>query len=267
MKVVSLAYHDAVVGEDFDSSGFPGAGPALYKLDVQELGKHLQQVAAVAQPGLAGSRQFLSKIAPGEVPLFLTFDDGGISAVTRIADLLEMFGLRGHFFIATNYIDSPAFLTKEQIRELRRRGHLIGSHSRSHPARISECTWEEMVAEWAESAATLSEIVGEAITCASVPGGFYTRRVAAAASRAGIEVLFTSEPMKQCVYVDQCVVLGRFAIRRGMTSSHAVALASTAWSSSQVKQYVFWNLKKVAKRLAGTSYERTRKKILSRRMK
>ena len=83
----------------------------------------------------------------------------------------------------------------------------------------------------------------------------------------GIRTLFTSEPTKQFAYVDQCVVLGRFAMRRGMTSSEALALASTAWSASQMKQYVLWNLKKVAKRLGGASYERTRKNILRRRLR
>jgi hypothetical protein len=40
--------------------------------------------------------------------------------------------------------------------------------------------------------------------------------VAAAAARAGIRELFTSEPVTAIAKVDECLVLGRFAIQRGL---------------------------------------------------
>ena len=262
MKAVSLAYHDVVRNGDFSGSGFPGVGAAVYKLDVEELRNHFQQMASTIRPILMDVGEFPSSRASTEIPLLLTFDDGGISAVNYIADLLETFGWRGHFFIPTDYINSPTFVTKEQIRELRNRGHLIGSHSCSHPPRISACTWEEMLAEWVESTAILSDVVGEEIVCASVPGGFYSRKVAEAASNAGIRALFTSEPTKRCLYVDNCLVLGRFVLLRGTSSSQAVGLASANLTSTQLMQYVGWNFKKIAKKVAGRYYERARKSIL-----
>ena len=49
----------------------------------------------------------------------LTFDDGGASAL-RIAEMLARYGWKGHFFITVNRIDSPAFVTSDDIRALSR---------------------------------------------------------------------------------------------------------------------------------------------------
>src|SRR5205823_11855730 len=99
----------------------------------------------------------------------LTFDDGGASAITTIAPMLEEFGWRGHFFITTDYIDAPGFLTREQIRELHRRGHVIGSHSCSHRGRMSSQPAERLVREWGISKEILSGLLGEEVTTGAVP--------------------------------------------------------------------------------------------------
>src|SRR5437867_8744422 len=126
-------YHDVVPEGEDDASGFPGPGAAVYKLHRGEFEKHIAAIHAAgcvveSLDGLGnwGQRR----------PLFLTFDDGGVSAVSPIADVLEGFGWRGHFFVTTGCIGQPAFLSTEQIRDLRKRGHVIGSHSCSHPTRM-----------------------------------------------------------------------------------------------------------------------------------
>src|SRR5437867_4850213 len=54
--------------------------------------------------------------------------------------------------------------------------------------------------------------LGEPVTAASVPGGCYSRRVAAAAAAGGIKALFTSEPITTAHHVDGCVGFGRYTI-------------------------------------------------------
>jgi len=64
--------------------------------------------------------------------------------------------------------------------------------------------------------------------------------------RAGIKALFTSEPMNNVPTWTNASVLGRFAIRRGMTSSHASrCLDSLVFEPGEA--VLFWNLKKVAR--------------------
>src|SRR5262249_51253399 len=145
-------------------------------------------------------------------PFFITFDDGGVSAYDEVATLLDKRRWPGHFLITTDCIGRAGFLSKEQIRGLRKRGHVIGSHSCSHPSRMSECSWQQLIVEWHSSVAILSDILGEAVVVASVPGGYYSRAVAEAAARAGVRALFTSEPVIRHQQVDGCYVLGRYTL-------------------------------------------------------
>jgi hypothetical protein len=48
-------------------------------------------------------------------PVFLTFDDGGASALHPTADLLERRGWSGHFFVTTRRIGTPGFLDFWQL--------------------------------------------------------------------------------------------------------------------------------------------------------
>lgn len=191
---VTLLYHDVTPANADDLSGFAGPEAARYKLTPDVFSCHLDAVGArVSQPPLidlsAAGRSRTDRDA-----WLITFDDGGLSAVTDIAGQLEQRGWRGWFFIATDFIDTPSFCSRAQLRELHERGHVIGSHSCSHPERISSCSRERLLDEWQRSCDVLSEIIRQPVTTASVPGGFYSRDVARAAAAAGIRVLFNSEP-------------------------------------------------------------------------
>src|SRR5262247_2579904 len=134
MKTISLMYHDVVSGDRRESSGFPGPDAALYKLTPEQFRNHISSISVATQnkPLTAHDLPSLPRHATN---LFLTFDDGGCSAFTTIADILEDSGCRGHFFVTAGYVGQRAFMNRDQIRELRRRGHVIGSHSLSHPLR------------------------------------------------------------------------------------------------------------------------------------
>jgi peptidoglycan/xylan/chitin deacetylase (PgdA/CDA1 family) len=260
MRAVSLAYHDIIKPGRPDSSGLPGPGAAPGKVWSTEF---REQLGAVAErvpywPILARADQM------GEFSFLITFDDGGVSAYECAADLLEELGWRGNFFIITDYVDAPRFLSRAQIRALHRRGHLIGSHSSSHPVRISRLSPARIDEEWTGSKQALEQILGEPVEVASIPFGYYSRRVAEAAARAGFRVLFTSEPTTRCRAVGPCRVLGRYAVSRG-TSPNTVAELALDRSWPQAQQFACWKLKAVAKMLAGGSYGPFRKFVLGQK--
>lgn len=257
MRSLSLLYHDVVEGGNFDSSGRPGRGAATFKLEVEEFRRHLAAIAAATPTRPVTVLDLLDGPPRPDVPLLVTFDDGGSSTYQPIADLLEGLGWRGHFFIITDSIGAPGFLSGRQIRELRQRGHVIGSHSRSHPTRMSSCSWERLLEEWAVSVGALSEILGEWVPVGSVPGGYYSRTVARAAARAGIRALFTSEPTTRGVRVDGCWVLGRYGMRRE-TPAHVPAALAAGRRLPRVRQRVFWEAKKIAKAVGGGFYLKMR---------
>jgi peptidoglycan/xylan/chitin deacetylase (PgdA/CDA1 family) len=259
IRAVSIMYHDVVEGGAFDASGFPGGDAAIYKVDRDQFKSHLGAIAKAVPSGPGSVLDLLSR--QQEPSLLLTFDDGGASAYCYIADLLEQRGWHGHFFVTAGYIDRPSFLSREQIRELHRRGHIIGTHSFSHPERISHCSLDEMGQEWGKSVALLSDVIGERITAASVPGGFHSRDVARTAAEAGIQVLFTSQPTTRGHFVDGCLILGRYSIQRWM-SAKVVAGLARGRALPHFRQLAMWNIKKVTKMVGGKSYVKLRKALL-----
>lgn len=267
MKAVSLMFHDAVSNGDFDASGFPGAGADLYKIDIVELDRHFRAVSEAREDKPSSILDFSAapaKKTGGEPPLFITFDDGGVSAALYIADLLEKYGWTGHFFITTDYIDSDRFVSAAQVRELHERGHVIGSHSSSHPERMSKCDSKTMDAEWRGSITRLSEILGIQVNVASVPGGFYSRKVAAAAAACGVKALFTSEPVMNCYHVDGCLVLGRYTVNGATAPALSGELSTGKMNLAKLKQYLLWNIKKAAKSAGGGYYDSIRSSILKK---
>ena len=259
---ITMLYHDVTPALADDSSGFAGPEAARYKLTPEEFARHLTAVATkvTSPPMVTTLRDELRRAASGS--WLMTFDDGGVSAITDIAEQLERHGWRGWFFIATDFIDTPSFCTRAQLRELHERGHVIGSHSCSHPERISNCSREQLLDEWQRSRAVLSEIIGQPVTTASVPGGFYSREVARAAAASGIEVLFNSEPTTGLLDVEGCLIVGRYNVYRGMPADDAASLVSSPLR--RWRQLAFWNAKKVAKAIAGPAYKGLRQRLLHR---
>lgn len=258
MRAITLLYHDVIPSGNGTTSGFPGDDAAIYKLELKSFQQHLD-----------ATRSAISKCATvadlenASTPLtLLTFDDGGSSAHDYIADLLEARDWRGHFFVTTNWIGRRGFLTPTQIRDLRSRGHFIGSHSCSHPARMSHCSRSELYREWGDSCDALSQILGEPVRLASVPGGYYSRSVAETAAESGIQILFTSEPRTTAQTVNGCLVLGRYVIQRGVTAAAAAAIASGKFAP-RCQQFVYWNVKKVAKAAGGRRWLQMRKWMLA----
>ena len=257
--ILSLLYHDVVEPQDFSSSGFLGGDADIYKLTRSEFDLHLQMLDRASGRGEVAVLDSAARRLSAK-SLLLTFDDGGASAVL-IASLLEQRGWRGHFFITTDYIGKPGFVTADQIRELHRRGHVVGSHSCSHPIRMSHCTEAQLKREWTVSSQILSEILGQKLRVASVPGGFYSKPVAESAAEAGIEVLFNSHPTVRTTMVNGCLVLGRYSVQQGLSARRVVSMAQGAWLP-RFQQHLFWNAKTIAKRLGGSYYLALRKSLL-----
>jgi peptidoglycan/xylan/chitin deacetylase (PgdA/CDA1 family) len=247
-------YHDVVVDGDDDRSGFPGRDAALYKVTTAQFEEHLRALRAVRDAdGDAYD-------APRTTHPALTFDDGGVSAMAA-ADILERSGFVGQFFVTTNYIGTRGFLDAVQIRDLHARGHVIGSHSCSHPLRMGHCAWPQLVDEWTQSRATLEDILRCEVRSASVPGGDFAPSVAEAAARAGIEHLFTSEPTVNVRRAFGLDLQGRFTIQRWTSDDTVRGLAAGDWLP-RARQAVVWNAKKLTKRIGGERYLRLRQVLI-----
>lgn len=219
-RIAAFAYHE--VTDDPRSSGFQRTAALPYKHGCAAFDEHLEAITrAPVSPSLVTAIDLTRPLRH----VLLTFDDGGKSAL-QAADALSQRGWRGHFFIVTSLIGRQRFLDAEEIRQLRRDGHVIGSHSHTHPDIFRELSGARMVAEWRESADRLANVLGETVDTASVPGGDISPGVLRSASEAGLRVLFTSEPWLTPRRVGDCWILGRFCPKSGTPSSTVGALAS-----------------------------------------
>ncbi len=255
-RAVTLMYHDVFDADSLTGSGFSGVRGNRWSLQRKEFEQHMRLLARYLD-GVPTTVNDLAPAGPELPPVMLSFDDGGVSAYTVIMDVLERYGWKAQFFVPTDFIGKAHFLNAAQIRALRLRGHVIGSHSRSHPSMISRKDSISLRAEWSDSLARLSDILGEKVDSASLPGGDYSRSVGEAASWAGVKALFTSEPMSWVRRVDRCALFGRYAIRGGMAYDREVRLIRGSYLIRSAES-LSWTIKKLAKAVGGETYLRLR---------
>jgi peptidoglycan/xylan/chitin deacetylase (PgdA/CDA1 family) len=262
MRTTALLYHDIVPQGDYTSSGFQSPDADIYKLDREEFRRHLQAIAG--QPGVRPEAITAADLEGNGRRLLLTFDDGGASGIVHTAALLDEYGWPGHFFVTTDYIGTRGFLDEAQLRALRRGGHVIGSHSCSHPTRMAACSSTQLDREWRDSMRRLEDILGEGVSTASIPGGYYSRQVAGAAAAAGIRVLFTSEPVTRTATLDACLIIGRFCVQQGVSTEWVSAVVADR-AIPRAQHFLAWNGKKLLKAAGGPAWLAVRKAILARR--
>jgi peptidoglycan/xylan/chitin deacetylase (PgdA/CDA1 family) len=259
-RLATLMYHD-VVGGNGRAGGLDRAGADVYTVTAAEFQRQMDGIAdAVAVPPLCIEGDVG---APGDGAWALTFDDGGAGAAA-VGEALAARGWSAHFFIITDMVGCPGFLDWGEVRALAAQGHAIGSHSCSHPARMSELPPDRLREEWSRSIGLLSDALGEPVRIASVPGGFYSRAVGNAAAGAGIRTLFTSVPRRSIRRAGGCALAGRFAVRGSTPTSNVVA-AATGARLPWLAQRAGWELRGAVKRIGGRRYERLRETLLARR--
>jgi peptidoglycan/xylan/chitin deacetylase (PgdA/CDA1 family) len=260
MRPTALIYHDVLADGGPDDSGFASASALSYKLPETQFRRHLDLIAAALGSGAPLCLHDSVAAAALGSAVVLTFDDGGASAPTRILHALRERGWHAHFFVTTDFIGTRGFMTSEGLRELHNAGHVLGSHSASHPMRMSHLAYEAIRREWHDSRARLEDTLGAPVIVASVPGGYYSRAVATAAAEAGIRVLFTSEPRRPVATIDGTAVVGRFSVTRRTPDSDVVSLASGRRGAA-LRQRLAWDAKKVAKRMGGEAWLAARRKL------
>lgn len=233
MSKIYLMYHD-VVSETDKSSGFQNESAFMYKVDAT---KFEEQVKAIQ-----------------ECEVIFTFDDGGVSFLTTVAPILEKYGKTGLFFISTKYIDTPGFLTRAQVKELDKRGNVIGSHSHTHPDNLASQSKEDILFEWQESIRILSEILEHPVTLASIPNGYESKEVIEAACMAGITELYTSKPTEKENVRNGCTLVGRYVVHDDMTTEYVTSIVL----NPQVRKKLFWRWQaiNIIKNILGDSYNK-----------
>ena len=218
-KIAAFLYHD--VTDDPTESGFQRRTALRYKQTREAFASHLD---GIAFSGLAPETvSKLNFLAPGR-HVVLTFDDGGKGAL-HAAEELNRRDWKGHFFITTGLLGTRTFLDVNELRYLQSCGHVIGSHSHTHPDIFKALPYEQMIREWRTSCDLLSDLLGIDCVTASVPGGDVSRRVFQSAHEVGLKFLFTSDPILVPMKEGDCWILGRVCPKTDAPRPHIQKLA------------------------------------------
>lgn len=238
MSVV-LMYHDIVTTND-KSSGFQNENAFQYK--VKETAFE-EQVKALQ----------------GKDVVF-TFDDGGVSFYTKAAPILEKYGFKGVFFISTKYIGTPGFLDKEQVVALAARGHIVGSHSHTHPEIFTKLSKDEVREEWQKSYEILQGILNNKNLPMSIPNGYASKTIMQEAIDCGFTDIYTSQPTTIDHQFQKHNVIGRYVVHENMTTEDVLRIVNS--KGFRLKMALKWHLLNVVKGVLGSSYEKLKAKVL-----
>lgn len=117
----------------------------------------------------------------------LTFDDYIDDEVLPLLDVLDEYNVKATFFTIGNTLNQ----NKEVLKEVQKRGHIIGNHTWDHLNNHS-ITEDEFRAQLIATQLTVQEITGLLPTYYRPPGGFYNEKMLNIANEIGLKTIMWS---------------------------------------------------------------------------
>ncbi len=134
----------------------------------------------------------LNKPLP-EKPLILSFDDGYLDAYTGGLPILQQFKVPATFYIITDFLDKPNYMSTEQVKALDAAGMEIASHTLDHKS-LDKLGEADQRREMAESKAQLESLLGKPVVHFCYPSGRYDQTSIALAKELGYRTATTTKP-------------------------------------------------------------------------
>jgi peptidoglycan/xylan/chitin deacetylase (PgdA/CDA1 family) len=107
-----------------------------------------------------------------EKPVMITFDDTRLEHFTEAMTELNKYGFKGVFFIMTVSLNRPGYMSKEQVKQLADKGHVIGLHTWNHKD-VKTFTGEDWLIQVEKPAAQLRQITGKPVDYFAYPFGLW----------------------------------------------------------------------------------------------
>ena len=154
-------------------------------------------------------------------PVILTFDDGYTSFHGVAVDALAQVGFTATVFAITGWVGHPGYCTWDQLREIEKAGHRVGSHSHTHPilTRVDDAVASD---ELTRSREVLAMELGHSVDILAYRGGHHDDRVVALTRAAGYRCAVTTRPGFNHPGAD-LLTLRRNAVRQEDTGERLLA--------------------------------------------
>lgn len=180
---VSLMYHEVVANSS--------VGHDHWAVVADAFGAQLDWLQ---DNGFAGDSLEHCMFDPHPRRVAITFDDGYIGQYEHGFRLLAERGMRATFFVTTDWVGRPGFISWDGLREMARAGMSIQSHTVTHPF-LSTLGREQLRDELTRSRQVLDEKLGQETMSLALPGGDFPRHhLTRAVAEAGYSVIATSRP-------------------------------------------------------------------------
>lgn len=124
-------------------------------------------------------------------PVVLTFDDGYRDIYENAYPILKKYNFTGMFYIITNVVGSPAYMTWDMIKEMKNNGMNFGSHTVTHPD-LSKATNQQIDFQLSTSTEKLKSELGTDITDFCYPSGKYNDYTIAKLKELGYKTAMTT---------------------------------------------------------------------------
>jgi peptidoglycan/xylan/chitin deacetylase (PgdA/CDA1 family) len=132
------------------------------------------------------------KSLPEERAICLTFDDGWLGNYLYGYPILKEYGLRATFFVATELIGKPFYMSWEHLKEMIANGMSIQSHTVTHRP-LASMGGEEIIFELQESKRVIEKSLRTNVNHLSLPHGSQNGRIWALAKEIGYKSICTSD--------------------------------------------------------------------------
>lgn len=126
-----------------------------------------------------------------DAPARLTIDDGNASDAEIALPALKRRGLTAAFFIPSERIGTPNYVSEAQVRTLHAEGMEVGSHGCTH-LRWTTVSDAEIARDVTISIERLSAIIGEPVRTVAIPFGACDRRVLRVLRQIGVGRVYSS---------------------------------------------------------------------------
>jgi peptidoglycan/xylan/chitin deacetylase (PgdA/CDA1 family) len=205
--------------------------------------------------------QLPSELVGGVVSL--TFDDGWESDYAEAFRVLREVGLRATFFIVPTLVETPGYVTWQQLREMVATGMEIGSHSLTHPF-MHRLDRRGLVHEFGESKRIIEDRLRQPVRTASLPRGWEPRGFEDVMRELGYRVFCTSR-VGWWYPGGRALAMPRVIVQRGLTVDDFMAIAG-AHPRSLWRLQMTERAKNLAKRCLGArGWGRLREPLLALR--
>ena len=125
-----------------------------------------------------------------EKPILITFDDGYVDNYEEAYPILKKYNMRGTIFLIINLMDTPGYLTWDQVKEMAADGMEFGSHTISHKP-LTSFDRAGVRHELQDSKDIIEKMTGKPCHFIAFPEGKYNDMVMEETRGAGYRYAFT----------------------------------------------------------------------------